>query len=167
MVATPALDRIDRAILAAVQKDGRITNQALAERVALSPSASLARLRRLERLGVIEGYHARLDPWALGPRLILFAEIWLKRHGRGDFARFEGAIASIDEIVEASYVSGTFDYLLKVAVPDMPAWTRLAEELVERDLGVDRIATHVLMRKPKIFRGYPVAGGEWPGDRRR
>ena len=164
MTAPPALDRIDRAILAAVQANGRITNQALAERVALSPSASLARLRRLERLGVIEGYQARLDPWALGPRLILFAEVWLKHHGNRDFVRFESALAAIDEIVEASYVSGTFDYLLKVVVPDMPAWTRLAAELVDRDIGVDRIATHVLMRKPKIFRGYPVG---WPAEPRR
>ena len=157
MNAEGPLDRIDRRILTVLQGDGRITNQALAERVALSPSACLARLRRLERKGVIDGYMARLDPFRLGPRLVVFAEIWLEKHHPANFAAFEAAVADVPEIVEASHVTGDFDYLLKVVVPDMASWTRLAEELVARDIGVDRVSTHVLMSKAKIFRGYPVA----------
>lgn len=156
MAALPVLDRSDRRILAVLQADGRITNQALAERVALSPSACLARVRRLERAGVIQGYSARLDPWALGSGLILFAAIWLNRHHPADRAAFEAAIADIPEIVEASQVSGAFDYLLKAFVPDMPTWTRLVEDLAARELGVERVATHVLMKKTKLFRGFPV-----------
>lgn len=156
MTAEVLLDRIDRRILAVLQAEGRITNQALAERVAMSPSACLARVRRLERAGVIDGYMARLDPLKLGPRLVVFAEIWLEKHHPANFAAFEAAVAEIPEIVEASHVTGDFDYLLKVVVPDMVSWTRLAEALVARDIGVDRVSTHVLMTKPKVFRGYPV-----------
>ena len=156
MTALPRLDRIDRRILETLQVDGRITNQALAEQVALSPSACLARLRRLETAGVIEGYGARLNPWSLDASLILFAEIWMKGHHPADMARFEAAIMDIPEIVEASSVSGAFDYLIKVVVRDMPAWTALAEDLIVRDLGVDKVVTHVLMKKPKRFMGYPI-----------
>lgn len=156
MTVEYGLDRIDRRILTALQADGRMTNQALSEAVALSPSACLARVRRMEQAGVIEGYHARLNPHALGPRLILFAEVTLDRHHPADLARFEAVLANIPEIVEASQVSGAFDYLLKVAVQDMPAWTRLEGNLMERDPGVAKVTTHVLLKKPKVFQGYPT-----------
>ena len=156
MAARPSLDRIDRRILTELQADGRITNQALAARVALSPSACLSRVRRLERVGVIEGYGARLNPWSLENSLILFAQIWMKGHDPQELATFEAAIFEAPEIVEASQVSGAFDYLIKVVVPDMPAWNDLADGLIARDLGIDKIITHVLMKKPKRFTGYPV-----------
>jgi DNA-binding Lrp family transcriptional regulator len=157
MAALVKLDRIDRRILARLQADGRITNQALAGQVGLSPSACLARVRHLEQVGVIEGYGARLNPWRLEASLILFAEVWLKAHHPDGVARFEADIADIPEIVEASYVSGPFDYLIKVVVPDMAAWIALSEGLIARDPGVDRIVTHVLMKKTKRFAGYPIA----------
>lgn len=156
MAADYTLDRTDRRILAKLQTDGRITNQALAEQVALSPSACLARVRRLESSGVIKGYGARLNPWSLEASVIIFAEIWLKGQKAHDLARFEQAIADIPEIVEASYVSGAYEYLIKVVVRDMPAWTSLSEGLIAGDLGVDRIVSHILMKKPKRFSGYPV-----------
>ena len=156
MNAPTALDRIDRKILANLQVDGRLTNQALADRVALSPSACLARVRRLEQAGFIEGYHARLDPFMVDVGLVLFAEVTLKGHGEAGFDRFDKAIAGISQIVEASHVSGEYDYLLKVVVADLPEWTRIAGRLTSADVGADRINTHVLLRKPKIFVGYPV-----------
>ncbi|HZW14997.1 MAG TPA: winged helix-turn-helix transcriptional regulator [Brevundimonas sp.] len=156
MAALAKLDRIDRRILAKLQADGRITNQALAEQVALSPSACLARIRRLEKAGVIEGYGARLNPWSMEASLILYAEISLKGHHPDDLARFERGIADIPEIVEASYVSGPFDYLIKVVVPDMASWIALSEGVIVRDLGVDKVITHVLMKKTKRFTGYPI-----------
>ena len=128
--AEAALDRIDRKILRILQAEGRLTNQALAERVALSPSACLARIRHLERTGVIQGYHARIDPFALGVGLVLY--------------------------VEVSDVSGDVDYILKIVVGNMAEWNRLREQLTGGDLGVERVTTHVLMRKPKMFVGYPV-----------
>jgi len=151
-----ALDRIDLKILRILQSEGRLTNQALAERVALSPSACLARVRRLERTGVIQGYHARLDPFALGIGLILFVEIALTGSRADETARFEAAIAALPQVVEISDVSGDVDYILKVVVGSMAEWNRLREQLAAGDLGIDRITTHVLMRKPKLFVGYPV-----------
>ena len=156
MSADDAIDRIDRHILRILQAEGRVTNQALAPRVGLSPSACLARVRRLERIGVIQGYHARLDPFRLDIGLILFVEVTLAGHRRDEAARFEAGIAGFPQIVEASYVSGDFDYLLKVVVADMAEWARLREQLLGGDLGVDRVTTHALMHKPKIFVGYPV-----------
>ena len=156
MTATSKLDRIDRNILAALQGDARLTNQALSERVALSPSACLARVRGLERSGVIQGYHARLDPFTLNIGLVLYADITLEGHTPAELARFEEAIAALPQVVEASHVTGSFDYILKVVVADMPEWTRIAEDLTSGDLGVYRINTHVVMRKPKFFVGYPI-----------
>lgn len=156
MSADFRLDRIDRRILAQLQAEGRLANQALADRVALSPSACLARVRRLEQAGIIQGYHARLDPFSVDVGLVLFAEVTLKAHGTEALARFDAAIAALPQVVEASHVSGAYDYLLKVVVADMPEWTRIGEQLTAADVGADRINTHVLLRKPKIFVGYPI-----------
>ena len=156
MAKSLTLDRIDRRILANLQAEGRLTNQALAERVALSPSACLSRVRRLERAGVIQGYHARLDPFRVDVGVVLFAEIALKAHSTADFARFDAAVSALTQIVESSHVSGAFDYLLKVVVTDLTEWTRITEQLTADHVGADRINTHVLLRKPKVFVGYPV-----------
>lgn len=156
MSADLSLDRIDRRILAQLQAEGRLTNQALSERVALSPSACLARVRRLEKAGVIQGYHARLDPFVLDVGLVLFAEVTLKGHSSEELAGFDAAVDQIPQIVEASHVSGAYDYLLKVVVKDLAEWTRIGEQLTSEGVGGDRINTHVLLRKPKIFVGYPV-----------
>ena len=156
MKADDPLDRIDRQILRILQAEGRLTNHALASRVGLSPSACLARVRHLERTGVIQGYHARLDPFRLEIGLVLFVEVTLAGHRPDEASRFEDAIRALPQVVEASYVSGEFDYLLKVVVTDMAEWARLRETLVGSNIGVDRITTHALMYKPKIFLGYPV-----------
>ena len=156
MADDTALDRIDRNILRILQAEGRLTNQALADRVALSPSASLARVRRLERVGVIQGYHARLDPFALDIGLVLYAQISLSGSRSDELARFEAAMTALPQVVEMSDVSGDVDYILKVVVSSMAEWNRLREQLTGGDLGVERVTTHVLMRKPKIFVGYPV-----------
>ena len=156
MAAVPKLDRIDRRILAELQADGRLTNQALSERVPLSPSACLARVRRLEQAGVIQGYHARLDPFVLDIGLILFAEVTLEGHTPEELERFERAVVALPQVVEASHVTGAYDYLLKVVVADMAEWTRIAARLTGGELGVDRLNTHVLMHKPKLFVGYPI-----------
>jgi len=156
MADDTALDRIDRNILRILQAEGRLTNQALADRVALSPSASLARVRRLERVGVIQGYHARLDPFALDIGLVLYAQISLSGSRSDEMARFEAAMTALPQVVEMSDVSGDVDYILKVVVGSMAEWNRLREQLTGGDLGVERVTTHVLMRKPKIFVGYPV-----------
>lgn len=152
-----SLDRIDRKILRHLQDEARLTNQALASRIALSPSACLARIRRLEALGIIQGYHARLDPFCVDVGLVLFVEITLEGRAPDEQTRFEGALSATPEIVEASHVSGRIDYLLKIVVRNMQHWTELREALVGGDYGVGSVTTHVLMDKPKVFKGYPVA----------
>ena len=153
----PALDRIDLKILAALQADGRITNQALADQVALSPSACLSRVRRLEREGFIQGYHARLDIERIRPTLTVYGEVTLKSHRPAELLAFEAALAAIPEVVEAAQVSGPFDYLIKAVCPDVRAWGELADRLLQEDLGVDQIASHILMKDAKPFRGAPVS----------
>ena len=157
MTTDVKLDRIDRRILHALQLDARLTNQALSEKVALSPSACLARVRRLEDLGVIRGYHARVDPFALNVGLVLYAEVTLRGHSPDELGRFERLVQDMPAVVEASHMTGDYDYLLKVVVADMSEWKRLAEQMTSADVGVDRINTHVMMNKPKFFVGYPIS----------
>ena len=156
MAAAFELDRIDRRILAALQANARLTNQALSEQVSLSPSACLARVRRLELAGVIQGYHARLDPFAIDVGLVLYAEVTLKGHGAEQLELFERTINAIPAVVEASHMTGAYDYLLKIVIADMAEWTRITEELTGSNIGVERINTHVMMNKPKFFVGYPI-----------
>jgi DNA-binding Lrp family transcriptional regulator len=158
MTAESSLDRIDRRILRTLQAEGRITNAALAQRVGLSESACLARVRRLERADVIQGYHARLDPFKVDIGLVLLVEVALEGRQRDERQRFEMAIRDIPQIVEASHVSGDTDYVLKVVVRTMPEWNDLKDRLAG-EVGLGRITTHVVMGKPKVFEGYPVADG--------
>lgn len=156
MAASYELDRIDRRILRELQADGRLSNQALSERVALSPSACLARVRRLEESGVIQGYHARIDPFAVDLGIVLYAEITLRGHSPAELERFEQVIRELPAVVEASHMTGSYDYLLKVVARDVGEWTEIADGLTGADIGVDRINTYVMMDKPKFFVGYPI-----------
>jgi len=87
---------------------------------------------------------------------VLYADITLDGHTPAELARFEEAIAAIPQVVEASHVTGEFDYILKVVIANMAEWTGIAENLTSSGLGVERINSHVMMRKPKFFVGYPV-----------
>lgn len=156
MTNNATLDRIDRRILRVLQAQGRVSNAALAVRIGLSESACLARVRRLERTGVIQGYHARLDPFRVEVGLVLLVEVSLGGRHREERQRFEQAIRNTPQIVEASHVSGDTDYVLKVVVRAMSEWSALKERL-SQESGLSRITTHVVMDKPKVFQGYPIA----------
>jgi DNA-binding Lrp family transcriptional regulator len=158
LTAGSVVDRIDLRILAALQADGRVTNQALSQAVGLSASACLARTRRLEADGLIAGYHARVAIESIRPTVMIFAEVTLTRHHPSDFAAFEAFAMTIPQIVEAAQVSGAFDYLLKVAVGDMRAWRELSDRVLNSDLGVSKISSHVMMKAAKDFSGFPIAG---------
>jgi len=151
---SPALDRIDVKILAALQRDGRSTIQKLAEIVGLSPRASLERVRRLEASGVIAGYQAVLELRALSRPVNVFAEIFLEKHAnRG---RLEKRLNAIDEIVECWEVSGAVDYLARFVCADIAAYEELTRELIDdANLGVARIVSHVALRPVRRFGGYP------------
>lgn len=154
------LDAIDRRILQTLQENARITNQALAEAVNLSASACLARVRRLEAAGVILGAHAAVDVEQIQPTVIIFAEVRLASHHPQDFARFEEKIRALPQVIEAAQVSGSFDYLLKVAVPDINSWRILADRLSMEDYGVAQITSLIRMGEVKRFTAYPIEGVE-------
>lgn len=150
----PALDRADIAILAVLQRDGRSTIQRVAEKVGLSPRACLERVRRLESSGLILGYQALIAVELLSRPLTVFAEIALERHGQHD--QFERRLLAIEEIVECWEISGTFDYLVRFACPDLAEYQALTTALVDdSSLGIARIVSHIALRPVRRFRGYP------------
>lgn len=150
------LDRIDLKILEALQADARVTNIDLARRVALSPSACLSRVRRLEAEGVIAGYHAAVRPGTFQPTLIVFVEITVRRHLTEAFDRFDQALRDMPQVVEAFRVSGAIDYLLKILVADIEEWRVIADRLMREEVGVEKMASHIVVAEAKPFAGYPI-----------
>lgn len=138
------LDDTDRAILAAVARDGRVTNRSLAELVHLSQSACLARVRRLEDIGVITGWHARIDPRALGARLIIFLHLSFDGHAADSV--LADLAASRPEIVECHMVAGEEDYLLKLRVADMPTFNAFYADHIAELPGLTQSRTRVALR---------------------
>ncbi|WP_026381077.1 Lrp/AsnC family transcriptional regulator [Afifella pfennigii] len=151
------LDRIDLRILETLQRDARITKARLAEAVNLSPSACWERLKRLEEAGVIAGYHARIDARKLGPAALVMVEVALRGHRQIDFERFEAAVLKVPEIVECQATGGGVDYLLKVVTPDIDAYQRLIDGLLERDLGIERYYSYIVTKSVKESAGLPLA----------
>ena len=124
------LDKIDMAILTIVQQDGRIAMKDLAERVGLSLTPCIERIKRMERDGVIMGYHAHVNPRALGLQILVFVEITLHQKSEKAFERFRRAIVAIPEVMECHLVSGDFDYLIKARIPEMSEYRRLLGEIL-------------------------------------
>ena len=154
------MDRIDHKILARLQADGRASNRAIAEDVNLSASACLARIRRLEVGGLILGYHALIDLERVRPSVTILAEVTLGQHHPGDFSRFETFANDCAEVVEVWQVSGTFDYLIRVIVGDMVGWRELSDQILNSNLGVSKISSHVVMKAAKEFQGAPLASSK-------
>ena len=124
------LDRIDLHILSILQQDGRIVMKDLAERVGLSLTPCIERVKRMERDGVIAGYHARVAPRALGLQILVFVEITLRQKSEQAFERFRRAMLAIPEVMECHLVSGDFDYLIKARIPEMTEYRRLLGEIL-------------------------------------
>jgi Lrp/AsnC family transcriptional regulator, leucine-responsive regulatory protein len=124
------LDKIDMAILSIVQQDGRIAMKDLAEQVGLSLTPCIERIKRMERDGVIMGYHAHVNPRALGLQILVFVEITLHQKSEKAFERFRRAIVAIPEVMECHLVSGDFDYLIKARIPEMSEYRRLLGEIL-------------------------------------
>jgi DNA-binding Lrp family transcriptional regulator len=152
-----ALDRIDRQILSILQADGRITNQALSERVALSPRACLERLRRLEKDGSIIGYMALLEPRRLGNLLTIVVEVSLRDQSAASHARFEARMRAADEVIECFLVSGSCDYVLRLACTSLDHYRELTNAWTDDPtLAIERIASKPELQTIKPFRGYPL-----------
>jgi DNA-binding Lrp family transcriptional regulator len=151
------LDRIDRQILAILQADGRITNQALSERVALSPRACLERMRRLEKAGVISGYMALIDARRLGSLLTIVVEVSLRDQTAASHARFEAKMRAAEEVIECFLVSGNCDYVLRLACSSLDHYRELTNAWTDDPtLAIERIASKPELQTVKPFRGYPI-----------
>ncbi|MEI3843659.1 MULTISPECIES: Lrp/AsnC family transcriptional regulator [unclassified Microbacterium] len=140
------MDELDRRILAVLAEDGRISNAELAARVGLTPSPCLRRVRRLEESGVIQGYRAVIEPAAIGRSLRVFAGVRLTRHAHADVAAFEAAVAALPEVARAHHVTGNYDYLLDIEVPDLAAYERFHSQRLASLPAVGAVNSYVTMK---------------------
>jgi Lrp/AsnC family leucine-responsive transcriptional regulator len=143
------LDRIDLRILECLQEDGRVSNLKLAESVALSPTAVLARVQRLTKDGYILGYEARLNPLKLGRGMMVFVEVLLDKTTPNVFDAFKAAVEVRAEIMECHMVAGGFDYLLKTRMADMTAYREFAGTVLWQLPGVRETRTYAVMEEVK------------------
>ncbi len=154
------LDRYDRQILDVLQNDGRISNQDLADRIALSPSSCLRRLRALEESGLITGYRALLDAKKLGLSLMALIHISMDAHTPERFTHFEAEIAAIPEVLECLLITGqAADYQLKVVVADMDAYQELLLNRITRIPGVTGVHSSFVLRRVIAKTALPLGAG--------
>ncbi len=150
------MDDIDRKILAQLQVEGRLTVTELAERVRLSVSRCHRRLRSLEEAGVITGYHARLDPTALGLHFSAIVFVTLREGDTRAVAAIEEAIFAVPEVVVAQRLFGDPDYLLHVVCADLPSFQRLYDDKLSALPGVQRLTSTLVMKNVVDGRPLPL-----------
>jgi Lrp/AsnC family transcriptional regulator, regulator of ectoine-degradation genes len=150
------LDDRDLKILAILRAEGRISKADLARRVNLSAAPCWERLQRLEKAGIITGYHAEVSLKKLGPHIVVFMAVELEQHRAEDFQLFERAIDRHDEIVACYAVGGGFDYILQVVTRDIDSYQRLVDHLLEARLGLARYFTYVVTKPVKQATALPL-----------
>ena len=133
------MDTKDRQIIRALQRDGRRTNQDVAEEIGLSPSPCLRRIRNLEREGAIAGYAALADPLAYGLAVTAFVRIRLERHDEATVQNFERQVQRMDEVMECHVMTGQMDYQLRVAVEDLAGFEWFIRHRLQRVGGIGSI----------------------------
>ncbi|MFI5619336.1 Lrp/AsnC family transcriptional regulator [Streptomyces sp. NPDC051567] len=149
------MDAIDREILRELQADGRLSNHELAQRVGLTPSPCLRRVRRLEQDGVILGYHAAISPEAVGRGFEVLVSVEVRRD-REAVEAFEAALQDIPDVVEAYRLFGSPGCLLRIAVADLRAYERLWIEKLTALSGVTEVNSQIVMKRVKEPSGLPV-----------
>ena len=155
-IAHAILDTIDRAILRALQRDGRMQNVELAGRVGLSPSPCLRRVRLLEEGGVIERYVAVLDPAKAGFGMTLFVRVWRTAQDEETVAHFVEAVGCLPEVLECHLMAGDCDFILRVVAADLDAYRRFQMEHLGRIRGVRNVKTKIPMQAVKQTRELPM-----------
>ena len=150
------LDAIDCKIIAAVQNDGRITVNDLAEKVGLSPSPCARRLRILEDKGVIKGYTATIDQMKVGLPVSAFASIKLERQREEDLDRFARAVARWPEVVDCYLMTGQRDYLMRIVVKDLQAYEAFIKSKLTRLEGIASIETSFALDQVKRAEVLPI-----------
>ena len=143
------IDRYDRQILAILQADGRISNQDLADRIGLSPSPCLRRVRLLEEAGVIDQYVAVLDGSKVGVGLTVFARIWFKTQGAETTNQFAETVRKFPEVVECYLTTGECDAIMRIVTADLHAYWRFQSDYLMRIPSVQSVKTDVPMETIK------------------
>ena len=149
-------DRTDLALLATLQREGRISNAELAERVSLSASACLRRVQRLEQEGVLAGYGALIDPARVGLGLQAFVRVQLSRHDAAAIAEFTERVAAWDEVVACHALTGDMDYLLQVVVQDLEHFSRFLLDRLLNAAGVADVNSSFVLRTVKQTGALPL-----------
>ena len=153
-----SLDMIDRRILAELQEDGRMTNQQLSEKVGLSPSPCLRRLKQLEADGVITRYVALVDPDQVDLEVTAFVRVRLDRQDDRHLSLFESAVAELPEVMECYLMTGDADYQLRVIVDSLHTFEDFLRHKLTRIEGVSQLTTSFALR-PVVYRtGLPIMG---------
>lgn len=151
------MDKFDKAILATLQRQGRMSNQELADAIGLSPSPCLRRLRALEEAGYIDGYGARLNARKLGLTLTAFIQISLDKHTPERFAAFEKKLTKLSEVLECHLITGQqADYLLKVIVKDMDAYQHFLLNKLTTIEGITGVHSSFVLKSPVQDNQLPV-----------
>jgi Lrp/AsnC family leucine-responsive transcriptional regulator len=150
------LDAIDRRILAALQTEGRLTNNDLADRVGLSPSPCLRRVRALESAGIIKGYAALLDPVQLGLGTSVFVRVWLTGQDDETVRCFTDSILDLPHVIECHMMAGDCDFLLRVVAADLDAYRRFQAEKLARIPGVQSLKTDIPLQRIKVTAALPL-----------
>ena len=143
------IDKTDRKILRILQKNARIAMTELAEKVGLSTTPVTERVRRLERDTIITGYHAHVNPHAVGLSLLVFVEIKLRSKSGNIFEDFRREVAKIPQIMECHLVSGEYDYLIKVRLPDMSAYRNMLGNILLQLPAAAESRSYVVMEEVK------------------
>jgi Lrp/AsnC family transcriptional regulator, leucine-responsive regulatory protein len=143
------LDRIDNKILAVLQENARIPVTELAEKVGLSVTPCGERVKNLEKEGVILGYHARLDPHALGLGLLVFVELKLSTKSGAIFSKFKQEILKLPSVLECHLVSGDFDYLIKARIAQMADYRTLLGDILLTLPGAQESKSYIVMEEVK------------------
>lgn len=152
------MDKKDIQIVRELQLDGRLSNQELAERVRLSPSPCLRRVRQLESSGVIRGYTAIVDQAALGYPITVFIRITLERHDTTTVAEFERRVGAIDEILDCFLMTGQRDYLMRVVASSLEGYERFIRDVIHTIPGIGSIDTSFAYGVVKQARALPARG---------
>ena len=150
------LDRTDRRILEQLQADGRLSNQELAERVLLSPSPCLRRVRALERSGVIQRYAAMLDPLRVGLELLAYVSVKLEKRGKMPVDQFTRAVQSWPEVITCFSMTGDMDYLMRVQVEDLAHYSRFIMDKLLKQPGVIDIRSNFVLERVKETSALPL-----------
>ncbi|WP_245943841.1 Lrp/AsnC family transcriptional regulator [Acuticoccus kandeliae] len=153
---TLKLDQIDRHILRVLQENARLTNQELSERVGLSPSPCLRRLKRLEAEGVITGYFASVDEEKLGLPVAIFMSVRLERQVDAELGRFEAEVRKHPEIVDCWLMTGDNDYLLRIVAPGLKEYEHFLTSIFTKIPGIASIRSSVSLRRVKASAPQPA-----------